>query len=84
MELKELSVEDYSRSMSFLYIAKWSNLCIDYCSLMPNSHNRPKMDEEEKDCVTHCIHQVKKSYKQMYPSEANQPNQALPGSSNRK
>jgi hypothetical protein len=65
-----LSASDYSRALSFMYIARFTDLCMTRCQINNFSPipkwTREELSHHDQACLSQCIEEIKPVHKIVY------------------
>ena len=65
-----LTTDDYTRSVSFLYVSKYTDMCMDMCMIHPRNDIelvRPDNDisNRDRDCISSCMDNIRPVYRRI-------------------
>lgn len=63
---ESLRPNDYSRAMSYMYVAKFADMCIDRCRIVDQGIATPELTAGDKACVDTCFKEIKANYSKIY------------------
>lgn len=63
---EDLRPNDYSRAMSYMYVAKFADMCIDRCRIVHKGISTPELSSGDKACIDTCFQEIKSSYTRIY------------------
>ena len=63
---EELRPNDYARAMSYMYVAKFTDMCIDRCRIVDQGLSTPELSAGDKACIDTCFKEIKVNYSKIY------------------
>lgn len=62
----DLSPNNYARAMSYMYVAKFTDMCIDRCRIVVPGEIHGDLTNGDRACIDSCFKEIKHNYSQIY------------------
>lgn len=62
----DLSPNNYARAMSYMHVARFTDVCLDRCRIVVPGELHGKLTHGDRACIDSCFQEVKHNYSMIY------------------